>query len=1454
MSELLVRPTNPLHRSLKASSVRAPHDRRSSEGATFPKDILDLLATYFENVKEVRNMKGKLPDASTVAEHNQYLQEVLACATNLRKASAAVFDSSELTLYQSHVALAVTSDVGRMVYETRLTISPAHLSQFLAYSATKPPPLALARKLKSVFEKMQRLKVSIEQTSEMAEDAERLRLAPVRCDTYYTSTDIGALLTDIDNQFVLVQRMIVYLKGEVARLESKDRSDSTEKASGENGEEDGDLQFALKGMKISAQSDNDAHLLDRYNEVPQCSTPIVTRSTTRLNATASSGANADTVPNKSSFSAASASQNTMRFVKPRRATTTVWDSLRAGVKQAKRPNYSFELFEQMTDACEEVSASATAPHASMSAHKRDLSFRQFSSMYRHLRGSHHTSDTHNELVQEAAAVAVAQYASPVKKTHASQLKTPQSEVRVQNVPFVTSPTWQLAANSPGDWRHIRAYAATSGAPAPPSVSTKAPADSAVGFGKDYNSPLVGLVDYISKYAERQPKLPPAPLNVPTTQPLTSHTLTALNTNTESLGMRRERGSNLTESPKSRSASKDFTKPTFAPSLGVFGSSPTGSSGSGGKDSTLNPHTSPSATKKVLKPSTVAPALLTPGATTTHSASPTAAGAIASPIVAVPLTVPEIGKQLHEIYAKYVPEKLSDVPKLLAKYAGREKELLEKAIKKYGPVAPLASPSRAAHKSSPGGPPGSPLGTRPRPSGSIVDSDDQPRSRSASVASAASAGAGGTLSGVPKSIFGGGGKPFSTGFGASTVGAATSAPPSGGLFGGNATAGAGSLFKPAGSAAGAEVAPSAPSATPGASIFGAAPAVGAGSLFAKPSTAAAAGTTDPKQQILQRVTEIYTQHNPSKLSEIPQLLEKYKDRELQLIANLEKKYNVPHVPLASSVPAAAPVSAAGTSVFGGGAAATGATSIFGKGAGAAQPSTGFGAGAAGTAGAAGGGGSLFGKPSASATPTPFGNNPTVGAGASAGLGGTASPFGNTGSAGIPAPFGNTASPFGNATAAIPNAAATSGTGSLFGKPGPTASTGFGASSASQGGNGTGGLFGGGSAGVGGTSSPFTGAQNTTTGNLGTTGGLFGSSAGVAGNASPFANKNPATGGLFATPAAASGSPFNSGFNTPLGKTATPGASIFHQQSQAQTGGLGMGGMSMGLGGSAGVGGTASPGLFNRPTTATPGNSLFGGNTSGGGGVTTGFGNAAGGGSLFGGGSAATSAPVNSLSNINQIQQRVQAIYSQHNPSKLSEIPQLMEKYRGRELQLIANLEKKYNIDSSNAGQGNNNMMGGAQASGGFGAFGGNNAAHSGTSTGFGQASQMGGTGGLFGAQGGMAMGNNNPSTGFGGMNMGQNNNNSNITTSPGGSSLFGRPAGTATGFGNTGMNASMNNNMNSGVTPTGFGAPTGAGSSVFGSTTRLGGNNPTTGFGNVGSMGGGGLFGGGGGGNNMWGNR
>jgi hypothetical protein len=50
--------------------------------------------------------------------------------------------------------------------------------------------------------------------------------------------------------------------------------------------------------------------------------------------------------------------------------------------------------------------------------------------------------------------------------------------------------------------------------------------------------------------------------------------------------------------------------------------------------------------------------------------------------------------------------------------------------------------------------------------------------------------------------------------------------------------------------------------------------------------------------------------------------------------------------------------------------------------------------------------------------------------------------------------------------------------------------------------------------------------------------------------------------------------------------------------------------------------------------------------------------------------------NSNNNLQTIQKRVEDIYQQYNPEKLNEIPRLMEKYRGRENELIANLEKKY----------------------------------------------------------------------------------------------------------------------------------------------------------------------------------
>jgi hypothetical protein len=69
----------------------------------------------------------------------------------------------------------------------------------------------------------------------------------------------------------------------------------------------------------------------------------------------------------------------------------------------------------------------------------------------------------------------------------------------------------------------------------------------------------------------------------------------------------------------------------------------------------------------------------------------------------------------------------------------------------------------------------------------------------------------------------------------------------------------------------------------------------------------------QQEVLQRVTAIYQKHNPMKLNEIPYILEKYKGKELQLISNLEKKYNLPP----SSTPSSTGTSfGSGTALFGG----------------------------------------------------------------------------------------------------------------------------------------------------------------------------------------------------------------------------------------------------------------------------------------------------------------------------------------------------------------------------------------------------------------------------------------------------------------------------------------------------------------------------------------------------------
>jgi hypothetical protein len=43
-----------------------------------------------------------------------------------------------------------------------------------------------------------------------------------------------------------------------------------------------------------------------------------------------------------------------------------------------------------------------------------------------------------------------------------------------------------------------------------------------------------------------------------------------------------------------------------------------------------------------------------------------------------------------------------------------------------------------------------------------------------------------------------------------------------------------------------------------------------------------------------------------------------------------------------------------------------------------------------------------------------------------------------------------------------------------------------------------------------------------------------------------------------------------------------------------------------------------------------------------------------------------------------EERVQEFYRQHNPAKLSSVPEILEKYRGREQELLQKLQKQYGV--------------------------------------------------------------------------------------------------------------------------------------------------------------------------------
>lgn len=384
--------------------------------------------------------------------------------------------------------------------------------------------------------------------------------------------------------------------------------------------------------------------------------------------------------------------------------------------------------------------------------------------------------------------------------------------------------------------------------------------------------------------------------------------------------------------------------------------------------------------------------------------------------------PDYQAILFDFYKSHNPAKLSEVPKTLERYKGREKEMFEKLAQRYRVPNPLSAYSGTQSSSTIAAPsvPGIPT-SAPSPSTfGVANPAPGPSPFSTAAPSSGQSPFGGAPSLTSSaSPFGGGSGAFGG------LGLASSPSPFGPTSNQPLTSAAGSAF-------GATMTP-APVSTPFSQ--------GSPSPFASPPAASATvggkpplmiGGRNPRDILLQ----FYQQHNPSKVGEVDRLLAKYQGNEEQLFRNLAKRYNLDpsmfgltSTPTLGSTPApaapafgsgfghptplgfagAAPASTPFSSPFGTGSPAPAPSSFGASSFGASPLSSGFGHASAmgtgsGVASPGFGGGGTFGSASGAASA------PATSFGALA----SSSGFGGGGGAGTPlagfAPPSTTPSPF------------------------------------------------------------------------------------------------------------------------------------------------------------------------------------------------------------------------------------------------------------------------------------------------------------------------------------------------------------------------------------------------------------------------------------------------------------
>jgi hypothetical protein len=442
--------------------------------ASLPHDVQELLKSFFQSRREIENISKSVRDGIADTKVDTKVTELIANLHDVAKSTNQLQRATQESLHQSHVAIAVTEDVARLLHSAHTLLLPSQIEDAHQLATVRPPPLALARKLCAVQEKMKRITAGIAEANTLTENrdkAEQSMRPAAETFSDWTSNDINAILTDIENQYTLVQRMISFLQSEVASLEDQQPFETggipRESAEGE-------LDVSFQDLRVS-----DAPYDDHNN----------TSAERAFSDHPAEEANHHSpIRRPPSLPASPVPQPGVRFtvhntVKPR---SSAWDKLRAAVKNSARPTYSLDLFEHVLE-CAEDQKDNWLPVVSSKA-RLSGAFKQHGAAYRQLR--HYT---HGDQHQHRNDVLLSE-SSPVKRQ-----------------PFYVN------ADSPGDWRHIQPYVAPATTPGSGHVgSTASGGDSAAVFPPPgYVSPLAGAMQHILKYVERQPKTP-APATTSTT--------------------------------------------------------------------------------------------------------------------------------------------------------------------------------------------------------------------------------------------------------------------------------------------------------------------------------------------------------------------------------------------------------------------------------------------------------------------------------------------------------------------------------------------------------------------------------------------------------------------------------------------------------------------------------------------------------------------------------------------------------------------------------------------------------------------------------------------------------------------------------------------------------------------------------------------------------------------------